>query len=223
MCTRGSSGDLNICGPPPDRCMFRSRDLVLALFSVRVHRAELADPERPAARRRLAPAGRRPGPGESSLITTASDGEDRCKQNEREGCERDVHRPLQQAGGAREPERRQADERQTFDGVELDARADEVEEARHDVDLHFVILHRANQLERLLVESFEKAMITRSTSSRRRSPAARSSVAEQRHVAGARVGVPRLRVDEPDEVQAVLRMRDQLSSEQLRRPPRRRR
>ena len=38
-----------------------------------------------------------------------------------------------------------------FDGVNLDPGPDELEEARHDVDLHVEIIEGAKRLERLLV------------------------------------------------------------------------
>src|SRR5215211_2541175 len=102
------------------------RELVLPVLGVGVHRAELEDSEG-AARGAYSHLPEEDGPRGVDLDHQGKQCEDRCKDDKRGDREREIRRPLQQAGGAREPERRQADQRQTLDGMDLDSGADEFE------------------------------------------------------------------------------------------------
>jgi hypothetical protein len=190
------------------------RNLMLPLLGVGVHRAKLEDPER-TARGAYSYLPEEDGPWGVDLDHQRKQCEDRCQDDERGDREREIHSPLEQAGGARKTERRQAEERQALDGMDLDSGADEFEQARHDVDLDFEILHGAKQLERLLVrivrEGDDHALDVEQADDRRKSPC----VAEQRNVPEVALPLLRLAIDEPDEIDPVLRMVQNLLREEL--------
>ena len=99
--------------------------------------------------------------------------------------------------------------------MDLDPRADELEEPRHDVDLDFQILHGAKQLERLLMrvvrEGDDDALDIQQADDRREA----ARIAEHRHVLEVLSAVLRLGVDEADEIDPVLRVVEDLLREQL--------
>ena len=97
----------------------------------------------------------------------------------------------------------------------VDPRADDVEEARDDVDLDVAVLELADQVERLLVRVAREARSRRSTSSRRTIGGSCSGA--PRSVELVEVGAPllRLAVDEADEVDPVLGVLEQLARDDL--------
>ena len=190
------------------------RNLGLPLVGVLGHRPELEDPEGlvAAAHAYLTEEHRPP------RIELDQDGDHRehgREHDEREKREDDVRRSLQEPRRAREPQRRKADQRQPLDRVDAHARADELEEARHDVDLDVEVFELADDVEHLLVrfvrEGDDHALDVEQAHDRGQALGA----AEQREMLEVVAAVLGIGVDEADEVDPVLRMVQELPGDQL--------
>ena len=133
--TRGSSGILNIRASPPARVLVQVRELVLPLLGVGDHRPELEDPERLSALRPCAAGGRRPGRGESSLISSATHGEERRRADQPEAGDDDVDRALEQRSTTGRGEAAAGRAAEALDEWTAIVRGAIIEQARDDVDL----------------------------------------------------------------------------------------
>ena len=98
----------------------------------------------------LPPLPEEDGAGAVELDRDGDEGEDGRKDDKGGAGDRHVHRPLQRLRGTRELQRGNREERDALERVDLRARADEVEESGHDVDLHVRVVQRAHELDRLL-------------------------------------------------------------------------
>ena len=85
------------------------------------------------------------------MIAIAGREEDRRQDDQAEGRPDDVEAPLEEPRGVGEVRRREPDERDALDRVELGARPEHLEHPRDDVDLHPLILEQPDHVERLLV------------------------------------------------------------------------
>ena len=123
-------------------------DFRLSAFSH--HRPELEDAEGPLA---LAHSdlSEEDRAARVELDERGDDGKQRREQREPDAGADEVERPLEQPGRRREPRNREPDEWDPLDRVQLRARPEDLEHARDDVDLDVVVLHRSDDLERLLV------------------------------------------------------------------------
>ena len=190
------------------------RELVLPRLGVGGHRPELEDPEdllRPAATR-LAEEHR------PLRVELDHDGEHEHDGREDQQPERrddEVEAALQEPRRPREPERRQAHQRNALDRVDADAGTEDVEEPGDDVDLDVEVLDLADESERLVVaivregddhaldveQLHELAQLVRPT--------------QHRQVVEIVAPLLGLRVDEPDEIDAVLVVVEDLARGQL--------
>ena len=125
-------------------------DVRLPRLRVDDHRAELEDPERPL----VLPHPHLPEedrPARVDLDRDRGGEEDRRQDDQAESRSHDVEAPLEEPRGVGEVRRREPDERDALDRVELGARPEHLEHPRDDVDLHPLILEQPDHVERLLV------------------------------------------------------------------------
>ncbi len=115
----------------------------------------------------------------------------------------------------RQPARRQADDGETLERVDAGLRTDDLEQARHDVDLHVELSQLADRPELLLVvrvgERDDHALDVEHRDDLGQ-PIGRPDEGEVLELGPAR---PRVRVDEADEVDAVLRVLEELPRREL--------
>ena len=157
----------------------------------------------------------RTGPAESRLIRSAISAKAGAVTQERERRANDVDQALDHLRRPRRPHGRQADEGERLDRVVRDLRANDLEEPRDDVDLDVEVAERAHQCDPLDLRRSEKAITTRSTSSRLTSGT--TSAVGPSNGTVREVVTPRARmvVDEADDVDAVLGMLAQLARDEL--------
>ena len=124
----------------------------LALAGIRIdrHGSELHDPERAVARAHPDLAEEH-GTGGVELDRDRHQGEHRREQEQAGQRHGEVHRPLQQPRRARKPYRRDADQREPLDVVDDRVRPDDLEEARHDVDLDVQLVEVADELQQVVL------------------------------------------------------------------------
>ena len=111
--------------------------------------------------------------------------------------------------------RRQADELDALDAGDLGVRPDDVEEARHDVDLDVELAqrpHDAEHVRRRLLREGDDHTLDVEQRDELREPVGRAEDAQVLDLGAARL---RLRVDEADEVDAVLGVLEDLAPQQL--------
>ena len=192
---------------------------VQAVVDVRAHRAELVggelalvEPEPLLAEEHRA--------GRVAAHAERDHGEQRREQQQHQRRAGDVDRALDQPRRAAHARRRQADQRQALDGVHAHARADDLEQPRHQVELDVELAQRVDQLQRLLVRLVREGDHDALDVERPDDLRQRLGRAEQRHVLELRAAHLGLPVDEADQVDAVLGMLQQLAG---RRAGRRRR
>ena len=143
------------------------------------------------------------------------DEEDRQSREEQQGSSDDVETPLEEPRRPRHPARGQAEQRKPFDRVDPDLRADGLEEPRHQVDLHVVLSNRADELEHLLVA------VPRESHDHTIDLVAPDDLAdlvrrsEDAHIPQIAARLPWAGIDEADQVDPVLRMLDQLATDEL--------
>ena len=159
------------------------------------------------------------GPGESRLIRQAAKAKSGAVETSSGRGADDVDARLSSREEREALDRRQADERQALDACAcFDVRADDLEQPRHDVDLD--VERRAAIGSSSSVSSCELAARTRRRRARRR--ALRTSCGSSlrrprtRHAGRGRCAqLPRLGVDEADEVDPVLGVLEQLARDEL--------
>ena len=133
-------------------CVSVARDVAAVLLLIRVdgHRAELQDRERlHVASEPTLPEEHRP-----ARVEADQDGDrhhHRCKQEDHRGGDDAVETALQEPRGRRQPARRQPDDGETLERVDAGLRTDDLEQARHDVDLHVELPQLADRSELFLV------------------------------------------------------------------------
>ena len=127
----------------------------------------------------------------------------------------DVEQALREERRARQLERRQPDHRHALRRVEAHVRADHLEQPRDDVDLDVLVLERADEIEGLLVrvvrEGDHDAFDLEGTDDL----AQALGRPEEVEVAEPRLALLGLRIDESDDVHAVLGMLAQLARDEL--------
>ena len=157
------------------------------------HRPELEHRELAACPCRAAPAGRRPG-RRVAPDAPGDVGEERGGQDEQhEGADEVDARASRAATTATCRAGGKPDERQALDRVDADLRRHDLEQARHDVDLHVELAQLADEIESLGSARRENATTTRSTSTldgsapeaRRAGPSVRSRRARRRSSRGS--------------------------------------
>ena len=127
----------------------------------------------------------------------------------------DVHGALEHVGGAGEVERRKPDQRDPLDGVHRHAGADDVEEARDDVDLEVEVAERADHVDCLLVRRVREGDHDTVDAEDANHVLDRAQRAEDGEIFEALVRLLRHVVDKPDDIDAVLRMLQELARDRL--------
>ena len=143
------------------------------------------------------------------------DREERCKEHEPAERHDDVQRALDKARRAREPYGRETEQRQSFDRVDSDARPDQLESTRHDVDLYVLRSQAPHDREDALVVVLRKcdddALDVELTDELRET----LEWSEHRQVLEARTAIAWRVVHEADQVDSVLRVMEELPGNEL--------
>ena len=194
----------------------RGRDVAAVLLLVRIdsHRAELQDRER----LHVTPEPPLPEQHRPGRVETDRDGDRRhhgCQENDHHERYDVVEAALQEPGRWRQPARRQTDDGETLEGVNAGLGADDLEQARHDVDLHVELPQLADRVEQLVVarvgERDDHALDVEQRDDLRQAV----GLSDERQVLELGPPCPWVRVDEADEVDAVLRVLEELPSREL--------
>ena len=184
------------------------------LVGVDVHRAELEHLERPPVRSQpLLPEQNRARRAPPHL--EREDDEQRRDHDEQGGSDGQVEGALEPAGRARDANGRQPHQGQPLDRVDVGARADGLEQARHDIDLDRLVAERADECERVLVALAGERDDDTLDVERARDLGQVVGLADDRQVAEVAARLLRAPIDEPDEVDAVLRVLEDLARDQL--------
>ena len=155
------------------------------------------------------------GPSESRLIRHAMNEKQRCGQGEPNQREDDVDRSLRCASQPRKSDWRNADEGHPFDRVDCDLRADDLEEARHDVDLDLEPFELPNQRDLLHVAFIREGEDDPLDIEYANEVGQLLGGPEQDQMAEILASLLRLVVDEPDEVEPVFLVMEDLPRDQL--------
>ena len=189
------------------------RHLGLALVGVRVHRPELEDPERAAGRADPDLA------KENRARRVDLDHQREQRKKRRKKNERRIVRARSVVRFTRRDDRDSRSGGSPMSGrpstVWTSTRSDELEESRHDIDLHVEVLEGAKPLECLLVRVVREGddhALDVEEADHRREPL---DTAEQRQVLETLSALLRLGVDEADQVDPVFGMDKELLREQL--------
>ena len=164
------------------------------------------------------------GPGESSLISTATTARTGRQQEHEGAAHHQVERALHGHVEAAQLDVADVEQRDALDVVDAGARAHDLEEARHDVDLDAVVGAQAHKLQELRVTRPARRRRSRGRASSRLMIASRSASVPSTGTSGPLpLGRGSPSSMKPDDVEPVLRVVGDLGGQQCGRHRRRRR